>query len=83
MPECMELNAAIAAVRKCLKEIIGSAGETLVLSTAIGDALPGGDDTGLRRLLSCIKNATGFDLDSGNFAGKTFQDIVNKLACLG
>jgi hypothetical protein len=75
------MEEAIAAVRKCLKEIIGGAAENLKLSTSIGNALPGNTDAGTRSLLICIKRNTGFDLAAGDFSGGTFQDIADKLAC--
>jgi hypothetical protein len=76
------MDDAIAAVRKCLKNIIGGAADNLRLSTSIANALPGNTDAGIRSLLICIKQTTGFDLDAGDFSGGTFQDIADKLACL-
>jgi hypothetical protein len=74
------MEDAIAAVRKCLKNIIGGAADKLKLSTGIGNALPGNTDAALRSLFICLRQNTGFDLDAGDFSGGTFQDIADKLA---
>ena len=81
-PSPMKLNDAIAAVRKCMTKIMGGDGATLLLSTAIADALPGAPP-GVPRFISCINDSTGFNLDAGAFAGKTFQDVVNALTGQG
>lgn len=81
-PDCLSEDDAIAAVLKCLGEILGRDASDVDVSTPIGDLLPDtGGQPGLRRLLACLRTDTGFNLDAGDFAGKTFQDIVDKLTC--
>jgi hypothetical protein len=78
------MDDAIAAVRKCLKNIIGGDADHLKMTTNINNTFPGDTDrAGIRSLLTCLKRSTEVDLDAGDFSEGTFQDIADKLAGVG
>jgi hypothetical protein len=82
-PDCLSIDDAIAAVRACLKDLIGNAADTIDLQTSISIGLPDADDGALQALLGCIKKKTGWELDPRDFSGGSFQGIVDKISCVG